>query len=304
MGIFSPGAESIRQKCEGIRLPSLSVSDFERLSEFVNASTGIKITEGKKTLFESRLQKRLRRLGLKDFREYCDFLFSGEGIETELHHLIDAVTTHKTDFFREADHFDFLSGVALPELLKTGKSSLTAWSAACSTGEEPYTIAMVAAEFRAAQAAQTSQVSQVSQTFNFSVLATDISNGVLKTAREAVYTEEQIVPVSAHLRRKYLLKSRDRARKLVRIAPELRAMVFFKPLNLIDGDFGEIGQADIIFCRNVLIYFDREAQGKLLRRICGKLAPGGYLFMGHSEAIHGFGLPLAKAGPSVYRRSP
>ena len=296
-GVPNPEAAAVERrqrsgKCDGIRLPSLSAGDFGRLAEFVNARTGIRITEEKKTLFESRLQKRLRSLGLGDFSEYCDFLFSGEGMEAEFHHLIDAVTTHKTDFFREAGHFDFLSGVALPELVKAGKSSLFAWSAACSTGEEPYTIAMVLAEFAA------------SRTLSFSVLGTDISSGVLKTAREAVYKEEQIVPISAGLRKKYLLRSRDRAKRLVRMAPELRAAVRFSPLNLIGGDFGDIGLADIIFCRNVLIYFGREEQAKLLQRICGKLAPGGYLFMGHSEAVHGFGLPVAKVGLSVYRRTP
>ncbi len=277
-------------KSEGITPPSLSARDFRRLSDFVNARTGIKVTDGKKSLFESRLQKRLRYLGLKDFGEYCEFLFSCEGIEAELHHMIDAVTTHKTDFFREPDHFDFLAAVALPELLKKrDRGRLSVWSAACSTGEEPYTIAMV--------------LNEHCERENFTILATDISSGSLERARNAIYREEQAVPIPAYLRKKYLLRSRDRSKKLVRVAPELRETVSFSPLNLIEDDFGRIGQADIIFCRNVIIYFDMDLQKKLLSRIYGKLAPGGYLFMGHSEAIHGFGLPLVKAASSVYRKT-
>ncbi len=279
---------------EGLILPSLSAGDFNRLSEFVNARTGLKITDGKKSLFESRLQNRLRKLGLKDFGEYCEFLFSGEGIEAELQHMIDAVTTHKTDFFREADHFDFLADAVLPKLAETpGRSSIAAWSAACSTGEEPYTIAMVLSEYR----------QKAGRDLNFTVLATDISSGVLQAAIRAIYREDQILPIPVHLRKKYLLRSKERSKRLVRMAPGLRAMVSFSPLNLIDGDFGGIEPADIIFCRNVVIYFGRDVQKKILWRICGKLAPDGYLFMGHSEAIHGFGLPLVKAGPSVYRRT-
>ncbi len=286
------------RKSEGIKLPSLSAADFERLSGFVHAQTGIKVTDAKKSLFESRLQKRLRHLEMDDFGEYCRFLFSGAGIETELHHLIDEVTTHKTDFFREPGHFDFLNDVALPELLKdSGKEGLVIWSAACSTGEEPYTIAMILSENqeRFFLARGNSQ--------NFSVLATDISAGAVQHAKNAIYREEQIAPIPGHLRKKYLLRSKNRARRLVRMAPEIRSMVRFSPFNLIDGDFGQIGRSDIIFCRNVIIYFDRDTQKKLLQRIYHKLAPGGYLFMGHSEAIHGFGLPLAKVGPSVYRKT-
>lgn len=276
-------------------MPSLSDRDFRRLSEFVNTRTGIKITEGKKTLFESRLQKRLRHLGLKDFGRYCEFLFSGEGIETELHHMIDAVTTHTTNFFREPDHFDFLSGAALPELLsKPGKTRIAVWSTACSTGEEPYTLAMILSEFGAGQGSQ--------KNFDFSILATDISSAVLQSAKRAIYREEQIAPVPLDLRRRYVLKNKDRTKGLVRIVPELREMVSFRQLNLIDEEFTKIEQADIIFCRNVIIYFDKDVQEKLLRRIYEKLAPDGYLFMGHSEAIHGFGLPLVKAGPSIFRK--
>ncbi len=277
-------------------LPSLSARDFARLGHFVNARTGIKVNGEKKTLFESRLQKRMRHLGLKDFGEYCEFLFSAEGAEAELGHLIDAVTTHKTDFFREPDHFDFLADVALPELMKSrGKGRLAVWSSACSTGEEPYTIAMVLSEC-------------INRFFapgilNFDVLATDISNGVLQKAKNAIYSEEQVAPVPVQMRKKYLLRSKDRTKMLVRIAPELRNKVFFSPLNLTEDNFEGIQVQDIIFCRNVVIYFNRDVQKRLLRRVCDKLAPGGYLFMGHSEAIHGFGLPLAKAGPSIYRQT-
>ncbi len=282
-------------KSEGIRLPSLSAKDFARLGKFINERTGIKVTDGKKTLFESRLQKRIRHLGLKDFGEYCDFLFNAEGGGAEIVHLIDAVTTHKTEFFREPGHFDFLADAALPELMRAVRGRrLSVWSAACSTGEEPYTIAMVLSEYGSKSAAGN---------LDFAVLATDISSGVLLAARNAVYREDQVLPIPVHMRKKYLLRSKDRTKRMVRIGPELREKVRFGALNLIEDDLGCIGTADIIFCRNVVIYFDRDVQQRLLRRIYGRLAPGGYLFMGHSEAIHGLGLPLAKAGPSVYRKT-
>ncbi len=276
-------------------MPSLSAMDFARLGKFINERTGIKVTDAKKTLFESRLQKRIRRLGVKDFGEYCDFLFNGEDAGAEIGHLIDAVTTHKTEFFREPGHFDFLADIALPELMKAGRGRrLAVWSAACSTGEEPYTIAMVLSDYGSRSAAGNLDF--------FTVLATDISNGVLLAARNAVYREEQVLPIPVHMRKKYLLRSKDRTKRMVRIGPELRKKVRFGAINLIEDDLGCIGTADIVFCRNVVIYFDRDVQQRLLRRIYGRLAPGGYLFMGHSEAIHGLGLPLAKVGPSVYRK--
>jgi chemotaxis protein methyltransferase CheR len=251
--------------------------------------------EAKKTMLEARLHKRLNLLNLTSFGEYCNFLFSDQGMEQEFIHMIDLVTTNKTDFFREPDHFDYLYQTALPELLNgdgTGiRKTLSLWSAACSTGEEPYTLAMVVNEFR-----------EKYQGYRFSVLATDISTRVLDTGRLAIYREEAVLPVPMNLKKKYLLRSKDRAEKLVKIAPSLRSLVEFRRVNLMDDVYDVQGPVHIIFCRNVIIYFDRPTQEQLIRKLCRHLSPNGYLFMGHSENLHGMDLPLVQAATTVYRK--
>ncbi len=275
----------------------LSEKDFERLSGFIHKECGIKMPGSKKTMLESRLQKRLRHLELTTFSEYCDYLFSPVGIAGELVHLINVVTTNKTDFFREPGHFDYLVRKALPELMASQgvgiRRNLMVWSAGCSTGEEPYTLAMVLSEFRG---------KCPGINFNFLILATDISTKVLEKAKKAVYESDRVEPVPMDQKKKYLLRGRDRSRGLVRIAPELRAVVRFRRLNFLDGDFGMRETMDIIFCRNVIIYFDRQTQERLLGRFCRHLSSGGYVFMGHSETLHGMDLPLVQVAPTVYRK--
>lgn len=274
---------------------ALSAKDFLRLSSLIYRECGIKMPEAKKTMLEARLHKRLNLLNFKSFGEYCDYLFSNQGMEREFTHMIDLVTTNKTDFFREPDHFDYLYQTALPELLNddgTGiRKTLSLWSTACSTGEEPYTLAMVVSEFR-----------EKYQGYRFSVLATDISTRVLDTGRRAIYKEEAVLPVPMNLKKKYLLRSKDRAEKLVKIVPSLRSLVEFRRLNLMDGSYDIQGPVHVIFCRNVIIYFDRPTQEQLLKRLCRHLSPNGYLFMGHSENLHGMDLPLAQVAPTVYRK--
>jgi len=275
----------------------LSDREFNRLSEFIHAECGIKMPPSKKIMLESRLQKRLRKLELKSYSEYCEYLFSPMGIENEIIHMIDVVTTNKTDFFREPSHFDYLVQKALPELIaKHGagvRRKLMVWSAGCSTGEEPYTLAMVLSEF--AEMAK-------GLNFNYLILATDISTKVLEKAKFGVYKSDRAEPVPMDIRKKYLLRSRDKAKGLVKIIPELRGVVKFRRLNFLEGDFSMREPMDIIFCRNVIIYFDRLTQEKLLNRFCQHLSPGGYVFLGHSETIHGIDVPLAQVAPTVYRK--
>ncbi|MBI5740179.1 MAG: protein-glutamate O-methyltransferase [Nitrospirae bacterium] len=273
----------------------LSEKDFRRLSGFIHNECGIKMPEAKKVLLESRLRKRLRVLGMRSYSEYCDYLFSPEGTNSELVHMIDVVTTNKTDFFREPRHFDYLVRTALPELISrygaTIRRKYIVWSAGCSTGEEPYTLAMVLSEFAEKQ-----------HGFYFSILATDISTRVLQNAGLGIYKEDSVAPVPAALRMKYLLRSRDRNKNLVRIVHELRSLIKFRRLNFMGSDFGMKEPVDIIFCRNVIIYFDRPTQERLLNRFCHHLVPGGYLFMGHSETLSGMNIPLQTAGQMVYRK--
>jgi chemotaxis protein methyltransferase CheR len=273
----------------------LARNDFERLSRFIYTELGIKLPDGKTTMLEGRLSKRLRHLGFDGYGEYCDYLFSPDGREDEMVHLINAVTTNKTDFFREPTHFSYLTQMALPEIFRQGtaeRGKLNIWSAGCSSGEEPYTLAMVLSEFclHHPQLRITPQI-----------LATDISSRVLDMARRGVYHLDRIAPVPLPLRRKYLLKSKDKNNPVVRIAPPQRNMVRFGRLNFMDDDFCFNERQDVIFCRNVIIYFDRPTQEQLVNKFCRQLAPGGYLFLGHSESLHGCDVPLTQVAPTVYR---
>ena len=273
----------------------LSQELFSRLSDFIYRESGIKMPLTKKTMLEARLQKRLRSMGLTSYDEYCSYLFSPEGIANELVHMIDVVTTNKTDFFREAQHFEYLIEHVLPSLVQSRgagiRRPLMAWSAACSSGEEPYTLAMVLDQF-----------SRRARGFTFQVLGTDISTRVLETARDGIYHEERIEQIPLELRRSYFMKSRDRSRRLVRVVPELRAHVKFRRLNFMEDDFGMREKMDVVFCRNVLIYFDRPTQEAVINRICGHLHSGGYLFTGHSETINGMKVPLTPVANTVSRR--
>jgi len=267
---------------------------FQKLSELIYCQCGIKMPMSKKTMLQARLQKRMRKLGIRTFSKYCDYLFSSRGMEKELIHMIDVVTTNKTDFFREPKHFEFLACRVLPELIQaqtTVRKRVKVWSAGCSTGEEPYTLAMVLEDF----------AEQV-EGFSYSILATDISTKVLEIAKTGIYESEKIEPVPPHFKKKYLLRSKDRKKDLVRIVPELRSRVLFQRLNFMYKDFGLSEPLDVIFCRNVMIYFDRETQEKLLKRFCKNLSNSGYVFIGHSETLHGLDVPLAMVSPTVYRK--
>ncbi|MEO5359803.1 MAG: protein-glutamate O-methyltransferase [Nitrospirota bacterium] len=273
----------------------LSDKVFRRLSDFVQSEVGIKMPPAKKTMLEARLQRRLRKLGIGTFEQYSDYVFSPKGTESELVHMIDAVTTNKTDFFREPNHFEYLTKHTLPTLNEVNGAGvmrpLMLWSAGCSTGEEPYTLTMVLSEYG----------ERAGGRFSFIIIATDISTKVLDKAKEAIYEAEKIEPVAMPLRKKYLLKSKDPAKQLVRIVPELRRCVRFRRLNFMDDDFGFRETMDVVFCRNVVIYFDKPTQERLLKKFARYLNPGGYLFMGHSETIGGLNVPFTQVAPTIYR---
>ncbi len=273
---------------------NLSKRDFQQLSSFIYDNLGIKMPESKSTMLTGRLSKRLRELRLSSFSDYCDFLFSPEGQEAEMVHLINVITTNKTDFFREPSHFTYLTEKALPTLqdqnILDWRKGLKIWSAGCSTGEEPYTLAMVLAE-----------VQEMQPNFKYDILATDISTQVLKAAQRAVYPMRLIDPINPMFRKKYLLRGIDKKNPQVRIVPELRKRVLFGRLNFMDNDFCLPEKVDVIFCRNVIIYFDKETQEKLMLKFCRYLKKGGYLFLGHSESLHGYTTPLIQVAPTIYR---
>ena len=272
---------------------SISQRDYTRLCGLIYEKAGIQLGAGKKTMLEARIRRRLKALALDSYWEYCDYLFGHNGLKDEVVHLIDVVTTNKTDFFREPRHFEFLVEKALPDLNSRNREGrpLLVWSAGCSTGEEPYTLAMVLSEYALAHPG-----------FRFRILATDISTSVLGKAELGVYTNHDLKPVPAPLKSRYFLRSRDPGSDRVRVVPELRRLVEFRHLNFMDSNYGLSQKADAIFCRNVIIYFDRPTQERILGNLARCLLPGGYMFVGHAETLHDMNLPLTPVAPALYRR--
>ncbi len=266
-------------------------ADFARLSSFIERELGIKMPAAKRVMLESRLSRRLRLHKFTAYEPYVDYVFSDEGSRSELIHMIDAVTTNKTDFFREADHFDYLLNNVLPGKATSLAEPFRIWSAGCSTGEEPYTIAMVLEEHR-----------RVDPSFHYTILATDISTKVLAKAMDAVYEDEKVAPVPVDYKKRYLLKSKDPTKKIVRVKPELRQRIDFRRLNFMDDEFGIRERFDVIFCRNVIIYFDRPTQERLIGKFRDHLKSGGILFLGHSETMTGMNVAFRTLAPTVYRK--
>src|ERR1035437_8379286 len=258
----------------------MTMEDFRRLSSFIYKEYGIKMPEIKKTMLQSRLHKRLRELNMTNYKQYVEYVFSKEGQQTEIIQMMDMVSTNKTDFFREPVHFEYLHSTVLPELLFNNRNRyLKMWSAGCSSGEEPYTIAMSLNEFL---------IQNQANPFDYSILATDISTRMLQSAVEGIYKEERIETLPLNLKKRYLLRSKDRNRPTIRIIPDLRRKVTFQRLNFMDSSYNVPDNFDIIFCRNVLIYFDRDTQERVINRLATKLKTGGYFFLGHSESITNF----------------
>jgi len=273
---------------------TLSDQEFEKLSEFIFREYGIKLPKHKKLMLQGRLRSRLKARNMDNFSQYIDFLFSSQGQQIELISMIDVVTTNKTDFFREADHFDFLFTTILSEFIDHNSFNVqfNIWSAGCSTGEEPYTIAIILNEFKALHPA-----------FNFNILATDLSSTALEQAKTAVYDEARVEIIPLSLRKNYLLKSKDKQKKEVRIVASLRNSVSFERQNLMQLDKYKRSGFDAVFCRNTLIYFDRPTQIKVVGELVNKLKRGAYLLIGHSESLlNEYLLPLERIAPTIYRK--
>lgn len=269
----------------------LSDGDFTRLSKFIYSQYGIKMPETKRIMLQSRLQKRLKALQMPTFAEYVDYVFSPQG-SSEIIHMMDVVSTNKTDFFRENQHFDYLFSTVLPEMHELNRQNFVkVWSAGCSSGEEPYTLAMVMSEYAA-----------TTRGFDFQIMGSDISTIVLDKAVTAIYPEDKVNVIPYELKKKYLLRSKDRTKPTVRIVPELRRKTSFMRLNFMDEVYDVPTKFDIIFCRNVLIYFDRKTQEDVINKLCRHLNIGGYFFLGHSESVAGIEVPLQQLKPTVFRR--
>lgn len=270
----------------------LTPGQFLRLSDFIEKRFGIRLTQNKKVMLEHRLRKRLRALGMDGFGPYVERVLGGD--QEELVHMVDEVTTNTTEFFREPQHFEYLANVAVPTIVAERRprnpGDLRVWSAACSTGEEPYTLAMVLSE-----------VAERTPGLRWRVQATDICTEVLAHAVRATYSAARVESVPMRLRQKYLLRKADGS-PVVRIGPALREHVRFEQFNLLEHNFDAMAPVEIIFCRNVFIYFDRAVQEAILQRFHRALVPGGYLFLGHSETINGRDVRLTPVTPTVYRK--
>ena len=270
----------------------VSSRTFARLAAYIYEYSGIKMPESKQTMLEGRLRRRQRAAGAATLDAYCDYLFAEDNLAEEGAALINAVTTNKTDFFREPGHFEYLSAVILPDFAARGVRTIRAWSAACSTGPEPYTLAMVLDDHAETHGGP-----------DYGILATDLDTDVLETARSGIYPRELVEPVPEHLRRRYIMTSRDPVRRDVRMVPQLRSAIGFARLNLMEPHYPVGEPMHLVFCRNVLIYFDKPTQRQVVSRLVDCLKPGGYLFLGHSESITGHGLPLTQVANTVFRKA-
>jgi chemotaxis protein methyltransferase CheR len=274
----------------------LSAQAFKRIADFIGQEVGIKLPPAKRIMVEGRLRKRVRALGLSSLDDYSALLFQGGGLAAERIHLINAVTTNKTDFFREPEHFELLRDRLVPELLELRKAErqplLKIWSAASSTGVEAYTLAMVLADLASRR-----------HDFRFSILGTDISTAVLEQGMRAIYSADLVAPVPAAMQQRYLMTSRQSdLRPHVRIVPELRRLVRFLQLNLMDNNYPFDHDVDVIFLRNVLIYFEKSDQEKVIQRLVHHLRPGGYLLLGHSESMIGTDVSMRPVAPAVFQK--
>ncbi len=282
---------SISQK-DSYYKTKMTTEDFNRLSKFIYNELGIKMPIEKKLMLQSRLLKRLSELQLDNFKAYLDFVFSKEGKSTELKIVTDLVTTNKTDFFREPIHFTFLNEVVLPELVEKKKQKrIKFWSAGCSSGEEPYTLAMTLSDYLEGKPG-----------YNYSIMATDLSMRMLEKASLAIYGLDRIKDIPMATKKKYLLKSKDPENKTARIVPALRKKITFQQLNFMNHAYYMDDDFDAIFCRNVIIYFDRATQEMVINKLASHLKPGGYFFLGHSESITNMDIPLKHIKPTIFQK--
>lgn len=267
---------------------------MDRFRAHVQSVTGITLTEAKVTMIHQRLRRRVTDLGFDRTEDYLAHLFSGEAGQAEMVQALDLITTNTTSFFREGQHFDYMADTLLPALAPKGgrRPRLKVWSAAASEGAEAFTIAMVLAEGQ-----------RRGLSYDFAVLGTDVSTRILEKASRAVFHADQLETVPADMRRRYFLQATDpQLAGMARVAPELRRHVRFGYLNLMDDAYPVDSDLSAVFLRNVLIYFERDTQTRVVTRIARHLAPGGHLFVGHSESMVVDSPALVQVRPSIFRK--
>ncbi len=270
--------------------PALGDAEFDFIRHVISENAGIVLGPNKRQLVQGRLARRLRELGLPSYEAYCNHV--REAGPEELVGLINALTTNVTAFFRENHHFEALASYMLPEAMTRNANTrrLRIWSAGCSTGEEPYCLAMVAAEVIG------------NARWDLKILATDIDSDVIAAAQAGIYPVDRIESVSEERRRRWFRRGSGAQEGNARVRPELGQFISFRKLNLLH-EWPMRGPFDVIFCRNVMIYFDQPTRERLVRRFAQMLAPNGYLCIGHSESIHNGTAPVHLVGKTIYRRN-
>jgi chemotaxis protein methyltransferase CheR len=279
---------------QSIEVRPLTDREFRMLQKLIYREAGIFLSDAKKALVSGRLTRRVRALGLETFSAYYEAV--EENRSGERTQMIDSICTNETKFFREPKQFEFIDQVLLPRWKKDGASGLRpkrvrVWSAACSTGEEPYSLAMVLASHFPPGEGWTTEI-----------VASDLSTKVLATARDGVWPIDRSDDIPVAYRRAYMLRGTGPESGRMRAHPMLKSMIDFRQVNLIRGDSDLRGAFDLILCRNVLIYFSRESKESVLQRLIQHLAPSGHLFLGHAESLNAAAYGLLNAGPAVYSR--
>ncbi len=262
--------------------------DFDFLRKISNEHSGILVPDDKFDMFYSRLSKRLRLHGLSNFKEYCQYL--KDNPDKEFTEFINAVTTNLTSFFREKHHFEYVKDTIIPEVLKrnSAKKTIRVWSAGCSTGEEPYSIAMTLLE-------------NIPSGWDVKILATDLDTNVLQTAATGIYTNDRVEGLPNKTIERWFKKGTGKNAVKVRVNPALQALIQFKQLNLMQ-DWPMKNNFDFIFCRNVLIYFDRDTKEQLAQKYGRFLAIGSHLFIGHSESLNQLDTCFDLIGNTIYKK--
>ncbi len=271
---------------ERVREFPFTQQDFNFLRTLTRTKTGIVVDDDKFDMFYSRLSRRLRQLKLGSFAEYCALIRSGD--EEEERHLINAITTNLTAFFRENHHFEFLANTIVPAFLQRGGREFNIWSSGCSTGEEPYSLAMTLLEAGLPARAKVK------------LAATDLDSNVLATARAGVYDLARVEGISTARKKQWFLKGSGANSGKVRVKDDLKKLIVFSQLNLMSD--WRMPPQEVIFCRNVIIYFDKETKRRLADRYADALAPGGYLVIGHSESLYKVSERFESLGNTVYRK--
>lgn len=268
--------------------PSLSTADYRKFCELAYSTCGINLQEGKEQLVTARLLKVMRTKNIATFDDYYQFV-KGDSTGKALEAMIDSLTTNHTSFFRETAHFDFLKAKILPEIKDRGEIAI--WSSACSTGEEPYSLAFTLLDELGEAALP-----------RVKILATDISTRVLARASRGLFESERLSGLNREYLRRYFLKGDGQWGDWFMVKKKIREHIEFKRFNLVEG-FNQTAKFPLILCRNVMIYFDTKTQTKVVNSLAGCLEPGGYLFIGHSESLGGITHDLSFVAPAIYRRN-